>query len=276
MPACHRRAGGGSAGFHQRPGPWKMREHLPPTLPKEETESLRTSKQRQGTLERLAGKEAEKVHLAAKLNNKGDTAGGDTGPAGAAGGDTGLLDQLEELKQQSEEDKESLKQADQTQWQRAEHSKDSRQLSAKLLEKEAKVAEALFSAESWCTHHSKEVTAKRQLEVEITVLKNQVTEMTAQIHTVVEKGRAETGGLLIRLHRFTSDNSVNKLENQRLKRRTQTQSQSEAQQLKSSVKKLESQVENYKSKVDQSLQRASFKEVQPGQGSGPGEPAGTQ
>ncbi|XP_045558994.1 outer dense fiber protein 2 [Salmo salar] len=82
---------------------------------------------------------------------------------------------------------------------------------------EAKVAEALFSPESWCTHHSKEVTAKRQLEVEITVLKNQVTEMTAQIHTVVEKGRAETGGLLIRLHRFTSDNSVNKLENQTLK-----------------------------------------------------------
>jgi hypothetical protein len=41
--------------------------------------------------------------------------------------------------------------------------------------------------------------------------------MAAQIHTVVEKGRAETVGLLIRPHRFTSDNSVNKLENQRQK-----------------------------------------------------------
>lgn len=51
----------------------------------------------------------------------------------------------------------------------------------------------------------------------VVCLCSQVTEMTAQIHTVVEKGRAETGGLLIRLHRFTSDNSVNKLENQTLK-----------------------------------------------------------
>ncbi|KAK6306546.1 hypothetical protein J4Q44_G00234710 [Coregonus suidteri] len=124
-----------------------------------------------------------------------------------------LLEQLEDLKQQSEEDKETAGEGDLS-WQRP------------FLQLRAGVP----------------ATPKRQLEVEITVLKNQVTEMTAQIHTVEEKGRAETEGLLDRLHRLTSDNSVNKLVNL-------TQSQSEAQQLKSSVKKLESQVENYKSKV---------------------------
>uniref|UniRef100_A0A4W5N605 Outer dense fiber protein 2 n=2 Tax=Hucho hucho TaxID=62062 RepID=A0A4W5N605_9TELE len=163
---------------------------------------------------------------------------------------------LEQLKRQSKEDKESLKQANQTQRQRAEHSEDSaRQLSAQLLEKETELAEALTSAESWCTRHSKEVTVKSQLEVEIAVLKNQVSELTAQIHTVEEKGHPEREGLLDQLHHLTSDNSSNKLQNQKLKTTLSAaeenlmQSQSEAQQLKSSVKKLESQVENYKRKV---------------------------
>ncbi|XP_038864917.1 outer dense fiber protein 2-like isoform X2 [Salvelinus namaycush] len=161
---------------------------------------------------------------------------------------------LEQLKRQSKEDKESLKQDNQRQ--RAEHSEDSaRHLSAQLLEKETELAEALTSAESWCTRHSKEVTVKSQLEVEIAVLKNQVSELTAQIHTVEEKGHPEREGLLDQLHRLTSDNSSNKLQNQKLKitlsaaEENLMQSQSEVQQLKSSVKKLESQVENYKRKV---------------------------
>lgn len=36
---------------------------------------------------------------------------------------------------------------------------------------ETELAEALTSAESWCTRHSKEVTVKSQLEMEIAVLK---------------------------------------------------------------------------------------------------------
>ncbi|XP_041756714.2 outer dense fiber protein 2 isoform X2 [Coregonus clupeaformis] len=271
-----------------------------------EIESLRTSEQRQGLLKRLVDTEAEKVHLAAKLNNKEKEANQlavhldfekdivkTTGELSKVLESTcsqlmvqlrsketennrqaghskemeqtqeqqkeeiqALLEQLEELKRQSEEDKERLKQANQTQRHRAEHSEDSaRQLSAQLLEKETELAEALTSAESWCTRHSKEVTVKSQLEVEIAVLKNQVSELTAQIHTVEEKGHQEREGLLDRLHRLTSDNSSNKLENQKLKTTLSAaeenlmQSQSKAQQLKNSVKKLESQVENYKRKV---------------------------
>ncbi|XP_064867574.1 outer dense fiber protein 2-like isoform X5 [Oncorhynchus nerka] len=268
-----------------------------------EIESLRTSEQSQGLLKRLADTEAEKIHLATKLNNKEKEAiqlavrldsekdiVKTTGELSKVlestcsqlmvqlrsketendrqAGRSKEMEQtqeqqkeeiqalLEQLKRQSKEDKESLKLANQRQ--RAEHSEDSaRHLSAQLLEKETELAEALTSAESWCTRHSKEVTVKSQLEVEIAVLKNQVSELTAQIHTVEEKGHPEREGLLDQLHRLTSDNSSNKLQNQKLKitlsaaEENLLQSQSEAQQLKSSVKKLESQVENYKRKVEQ-------------------------
>ncbi|XP_036835528.1 outer dense fiber protein 2 isoform X8 [Oncorhynchus mykiss] len=268
-----------------------------------EIESLRTSEQRQGLLKRLADTEAEKIHLATKLNNKEKEASQlavrldsekdivkTTGELSKVlestcsqlmvqlrsketendrqAGRSKEMEQtqeqqkeeiqalLEQLKRQSKEDKESLKLTNQRQ--RAEHSEDSaRHLSAQMLEKETELAEALTSAESWCTRHSKEVTVKSQLEVEIAVLKNQVSELTAQIHTVEEKGHPEREGLLDQLHRLTSDNSSNKLQNQKLKitlsaaEENLMQSQSEAQQLKSSVKKLESQVENYKRKVEQ-------------------------
>lgn len=36
LPACHRRAGGGAAGCHQRAGPQRTKEDLHPTLPTEE------------------------------------------------------------------------------------------------------------------------------------------------------------------------------------------------------------------------------------------------
>ncbi|KAM9547097.1 outer dense fiber protein 2-like isoform 4-T6 [Salvelinus alpinus] len=284
-----------------------------------EIESLRTSEQRQGLLKRLADTEAEKNHLAAKLNNKEKEAtqlavrlDSEKDIVKTTGEVSKVLEStcsqlifqlrsketendrqasrskemeqtqeqqkeeiqalLEQLKRQSKEDKESLKQVNQRQ--RAEHSEDSaRHLSAQLLEKvshslvlrllswvdtwcwETELAEALTSAESWCTRHSKEVTVKSQLEVEIAVLKNQVSELTAQIHTVEEKGHPEREGLLDQLHRLTSDNSSNKLQNQKLKitlsaaEENLMQSQSKVQQLKSSVKKLESQVENYNRKV---------------------------
>ncbi|XP_055775386.1 outer dense fiber protein 2-like isoform X2 [Salvelinus fontinalis] len=262
-----------------------------------EIESLRTSEQRQGLLKRLADTEAEKNHLAAKLNNKEKEAtqlavrlDSEKDIVKTTGELSKVLEStcsqlifqlrsketendcqasrskemeqqkeeiqalLEQLKRQSKEDKESLKQVNQRQ--RAEHSEDSaRHLSAQLLVKETELAEALTSAESWCTRHSKEVTVKSQLEVEIAVLKNQVSELTGQIHTVEEKGHPEREGLLDQLHRLTSDNSSNKLQNQKLKitlcaaEENLMQSQSEVQQLKSSVKKLESQVENYKRKV---------------------------
>lgn len=48
-------------------------------------------------------------------------------------------------------------------------------------------------------------------------LRSQVTELTAQLRTVEGKARAEREGLLDQLHHLTSDNTTNKLENQRLK-----------------------------------------------------------
>ncbi|KAJ8388745.1 hypothetical protein AAFF_G00129780 [Aldrovandia affinis] len=167
-----------------------------------------------------------------------------------------LQEQLKELQGAWDADKEALKRATRVQKQRADRSEDTAgQLGTQLMEKETQLADALAEVESWRSRHSHEVKEKGQLEIEITVLNNQVTSLTDQRHSVEDRARAETEGLLDRLHRLTSDSTAARLENQRLKatqsamEEKQGLSQSEVEQLKASLKQNESLVDSYKSQL---------------------------
>nr|XP_015222741.1 PREDICTED: outer dense fiber protein 2 isoform X2 [Lepisosteus oculatus]XP_015222742.1 PREDICTED: outer dense fiber protein 2 isoform X2 [Lepisosteus oculatus]XP_015222743.1 PREDICTED: outer dense fiber protein 2 isoform X2 [Lepisosteus oculatus] len=167
-----------------------------------------------------------------------------------------LLEQLRELKQRADADKEALKRATRAQKQRAERSEDTAgQLSAQLMEKETQLADALSASESWRSRHAQAVKDKSQLEIEVTVLNNRVTDLMDQLHGAEDKSRAEREGLLDRLHRLTSESTAGRLESQRLKASLSaveeklTLAQSEVQQLKASVKQYESLVESYKTQV---------------------------
>ncbi|KAJ8285757.1 hypothetical protein GJAV_G00030590 [Gymnothorax javanicus] len=173
------------------------------------------------------------------------------------------LQEVEELKTELNlaqdrlvSEKEALKQELELQRQRAERSEDmSGKLNTQLLQQETQLADALDAVERWRGLHSQEVKEKGHLELEITVLKNQVASLTDQLHSVREKSRAESEGLLERLHLLTSESTATRLENQRLKATQSTMeekqglSKSEMEQLKSSVKQYESQVDNYKTQL---------------------------
>ncbi|MBN3319436.1 ODFP2 protein, partial [Atractosteus spatula] len=177
-----------------------------------------------------------------------------------------LLEQLRELKQRADVDKEALKRATRAQKQRAERSEDTAgQLSAQLMEKETQLADALSASESWRSRHAQAVKDKSQLEIEVTVLNNRVTDLMDQLHSAEDKSRAEREGLLDRLHRLTSESTAGRLESQRLKARAPplsaveeklTLAQSEVQQLKASVKQYESLVESYKTQVQKTRAEA--------------------
>ncbi|KAI7797701.1 outer dense fiber protein 2b [Triplophysa rosa] len=168
----------------------------------------------------------------------------------------GLLEQMKELKQHCEGDRDINKQILEDQRKRAEHSVNTAaQLSAQLLEKEAQLAEALSAAEELRQRYAKQNRGKSQLELEITTLNNRITELTEQLRSCEEKACAERESQLSRLHSITSESTSVKLENQRLKTTLSATedrlslSHSEAQQLKISRKDFENLVESYKSQL---------------------------
>lgn len=168
----------------------------------------------------------------------------------------GLLEQMRELKQHCEGDRDVHKLVLEDQRKRAEQSVNTAaQLSAQLLEKEAQLADALSNAEALQQRYSKQNREKSQLELEITTLNNRLTELSEQLRSCEQKSCTEREGLLSRLHSLTSENTATKLENQRLKSTLSATedrlslSQSEVQQLKISLKDFESLVEGYKSQL---------------------------
>ncbi|XP_056302664.1 outer dense fiber protein 2 isoform X1 [Danio aesculapii] len=164
-----------------------------------------------------------------------------------------LQNQLRDLRQQAEADKEALKKATRAQKQRAQRSEDTvGQLSAQLLEIEKQLAEAVTAAENWSSRHAKEMKDKGQLEVEIALLNSRITDLTEHLHGQEEKSRIERDGLLDRLHELNTESTTVRLENQSLKATLTALeeklllSQSEVQQVKVSVKQYESLVDSYK------------------------------
>ncbi|XP_066501201.1 outer dense fiber protein 2 [Hoplias malabaricus] len=195
----------------------------------------------------LRSKEAENNRLAVQIRNLERAASQQQGEV------EHMQEQLKELKQRAEADKEALKKATRAQKQRAERSEDTAgQLSAQLAEMEAQLADAVSNSENWKSRNAKELKDKGQLEMEITLLNKRITDLTGQLHMQEEKARAERDGLLDRLHNLTTDSTAFKLENQSLKATLSTLeeklslSRSEVDQVKASVKQYESLVESYK------------------------------
>uniref|UniRef100_A0A672LYD0 Outer dense fiber protein 2 n=1 Tax=Sinocyclocheilus grahami TaxID=75366 RepID=A0A672LYD0_SINGR len=171
-----------------------------------------------------------------------------------------LQNQLRDLRQQAEADKEALKKATRAQKQRTQRSEDTvGQLSAQLLEI---LADAVSAAENWSSRHAKEMKEKGQLEIELTLLNSRITDLTEQLHGQEEKARTERDGLLERLHELNTESTTIRLENQSLKATLSaveeklTLSQSEVQQVKVSVKQYESLVDSYKAQVQKTRAEA--------------------
>ncbi|XP_044188504.1 outer dense fiber protein 2-like isoform X2 [Thunnus albacares] len=160
----------------------------------------------------------------------------------------------EEDQEQDQQDREALALLTQ-QAERAEES--ARQLAAKLQEKETQLAQALSTSSDWCLRHSKEATAKGQLEEEVSALKLQVAELSSQLRSAEEKSRTEREELRDQFQHVSAENASTKLDNQRLTvQLTSCEEklrglQSEARRLKSTIKKHENLVEKYKKKVQQ-------------------------
>ncbi|XP_032490279.1 outer dense fiber protein 2 isoform X12 [Phocoena sinus] len=167
-----------------------------------------------------------------------------------------IMEQLKELKQKGERDKESLKRAIRAQKERAEKSEEyAEQLHVQLADKDLYVAEALSTLESWRSRYNQVVKDKGDLELEIIVLNDRVTDLVNQQQTLEEKMREDRDSLVERLHRQTAEYSAFKLENERLKasftpmEEKLNQAHVEVQQLKASVKNYEGMIDNYKSQV---------------------------
>ncbi|KAM4635773.1 outer dense fiber protein 2 [Polymixia lowei] len=198
----------------------------------------------------LRGKEAENNRLAVQIKNLERAANQQKGEM------EHLLEQLTMLKQQASADREALKRATRAQKQRAERSEDTAcQLSTQLLDMEKQVADTLSAAENWRSCHAQEVKHKSQLEMELSVLNARVSELSEQLQSTEDKGRAEREALLDHLHGLTTDSTTAKLDNQSLKvtlsaaEEKLALSQTELQQVKASIKQYESLLDGYKIQV---------------------------
>ncbi|XP_019366132.1 PREDICTED: outer dense fiber protein 2 isoform X2 [Gavialis gangeticus] len=167
-----------------------------------------------------------------------------------------IMEQLKELKQKAERDKEALKKAIRAQKERAERSEEyAEQLNIQLAEKDSYVAEALSTLESWRSRYNKVVKDKTDLEVEIVMLNSRITELLEQQSTIEDKMREDRDALVEKLHRQATEATSFKMENERLKasmfpmEEKLNQAHLEVQHLKTSLRNYEGLIETYKSQV---------------------------
>ncbi|CAO2587619.1 Outer dense fiber protein 2 [Lemmus lemmus] len=167
-----------------------------------------------------------------------------------------MMEQIKDVKQKQDRDKETLKKAIQAQKERAEQSEEyAEQLHMQLSEKDLYVSESLSTLESWRSRYNQVVKDKGDLELEIIVLNDRVADLLNQQQSLEEKMREDRDSLMERLHRQTAEISAFKLENERLKacfapmEDNLNQAHVEAQQLKASVKNYEGMIDNYKSQL---------------------------
>ncbi|XP_061567004.1 outer dense fiber protein 2 isoform X2 [Cololabis saira] len=167
-----------------------------------------------------------------------------------------LNENLARVKQQASADREAQKRASRAHKQQAELSRGTADhLSAQLVDMEKQVADALLAAEMWQSRHAEESKEKSRLEVELSLLNSRITDLSEQLQSIGDKGRAEREGLLDHLHGLTTESSAAKLENQSLKASASAAeeklvlSQSELQQVKASIRQYESLLDSYKLQV---------------------------
>ncbi|XP_051893106.1 outer dense fiber protein 2 isoform X2 [Pristis pectinata] len=198
----------------------------------------------------LRSKEAENNRLAVQIRNFERTISQQKGQLDY------LTEQLRLFQKKGDRDKEALKKATKAQKLRAERSEDAVELlNAQLVDKETQLADALSSAETWRSCHNKVMKEKSQLEIEISILNNRITDLLDQTHHMEDKARGDLESLMDRLHKMSSESTSIKLENETMKANMNaleekfTFAQTEMQQLKVSIKHYEGLVESYKSQV---------------------------
>ncbi|KAG8141806.1 putative Outer dense fiber protein [Naja naja] len=167
-----------------------------------------------------------------------------------------IMEQLKELKAKGDRDKEALKKAIKAQKERAERAEEfADQLNVQLAEKDAYVAEALSTLESWRNRYNQVVKDKSDLEVEIVMLNSRISELLEQQNTMEEKMREDRDALVDKLHKQVTESTACKLENERLKtslipvEERLNQAQQEVAKLKGSLKNYEGLIETYKGQV---------------------------
>ncbi|XP_025966578.2 outer dense fiber protein 2 isoform X1 [Dromaius novaehollandiae] len=167
-----------------------------------------------------------------------------------------IMEQLKEVRQKADRDKEALKKAVRAQKDRAERSEEyAEQLNVQLAEKDSYVAEALSTLESWRSRYNKVVKDKSDLELEIVMLNSRITDLLEEQKTLEDKMREDRDVLVDKLHRQATETTSFKMENERLKasvvpmEEKLNQAHMEVQQLKSSLKNYEGLIETYKSQV---------------------------
>uniref|UniRef100_A0A803XN98 Outer dense fiber protein 2 n=1 Tax=Meleagris gallopavo TaxID=9103 RepID=A0A803XN98_MELGA len=167
-----------------------------------------------------------------------------------------IKEQLKELRQKADRDKEALKKALRAQKERAERSEEcAGQLAVQLAEKDNYVAEALSTLESWRSRYNKVVKDKSDLELEIVTVNSRIADLLEQQAGLEDRMREDRDALMDKLHQQTTETTSFRMENERLKasvvpmEEKLNQAHMEVQQLKSSVRNYEELIETYKSQV---------------------------
>ncbi|XP_062361374.1 outer dense fiber protein 2 isoform X3 [Cinclus cinclus] len=173
------------------------------------------------------------------------------------------MEQLNDLKNKMDSDKDALKKAVRAQKERAERSEEYVQkLTAQLAEKENCIAECRSTIESWRNRCNKVTKEKDDLELEVVTLNSRIADMVEQLAKVQEKTRDENEALMDRVHQMTGENCALRKDNERLKSALNAmedklnQAQLELQQLQNSVRSYEGLIENYTAQAQKARKEA--------------------
>uniref|UniRef100_A0A8C5Q2N4 Outer dense fiber protein 2 n=1 Tax=Leptobrachium leishanense TaxID=445787 RepID=A0A8C5Q2N4_9ANUR len=170
-----------------------------------------------------------------------------------------IIADYKELKQKLESDKDALKKSARAQKQRAERNEETLQLlNSQLLEKNTELSKSLSSVDTWRSRYDVSMKEKKKLEEEITKLSSRVSELLAANQSREDKKRQELEDLMDKFHQQTTENTLLKLEHEKLKANWTTVEEkltlahSEVQQLRSSVRQYEGLVDTYKEQAQKS------------------------
>ncbi|XP_053101248.1 protein BCAP isoform X2 [Hemicordylus capensis] len=121
-------------------------------------------------------------------------------------------------KERREERKNALKKAASVQKQRAELLEAAvENLTSKIREKEIQLSEALSASKIWKSHHETAVDEKTRLEVQVEMLKKQMTEHLMELKAMQDGGKKSKREILGKINSIISENETISLENAKLK-----------------------------------------------------------
>ncbi|XP_043941963.1 protein BCAP isoform X2 [Protopterus annectens] len=129
-----------------------------------------------------------------------------------------LKHQIHASKVKAEQDKAALKKATRAQKQRAERfGMAAEKLQLQIKDKEAKITETLYEAETSKKHHSEVADETSSLKTLIMTLKTQVTSLIGELQKTKNDAVTSREELLQKIHNINSENGFLLIENERLK-----------------------------------------------------------